>query len=270
MSLIVTSGGLGPTADDLTAEVVGRFAGREMVLDPPAGGADRRDPAPDDEPVARPRSRRDQGIQSQAGGDSRRRDRAGPGGHRARTRGAAGRSRRPDGGRAARAAPRAPADVGDGHADGGLPARDRGRDDLPHRDRAPVRDPRVGDRQHAARRRGRRPGAGPARGHDLSPARRDRGLHSLRARGAGCLRRAHRLHRRAPCRHPVLDRRRHRRRAGRAVAGRTDGGGRGVVHWRTSVGAAHRPCRFLGLLRRRDRRLLQRGQVLAGGRRSRA
>jgi competence/damage-inducible protein CinA-like protein len=33
MELIVTSGGLGPTADDLTAEVVGRFAGREMTLD---------------------------------------------------------------------------------------------------------------------------------------------------------------------------------------------------------------------------------------------
>jgi competence/damage-inducible protein CinA-like protein len=33
LQLIVTSGGLGPTADDLTAEVVGRFAGREMVLD---------------------------------------------------------------------------------------------------------------------------------------------------------------------------------------------------------------------------------------------
>jgi nicotinamide-nucleotide amidase len=33
MALIVTSGGLGPTADDLTAEVVGAFAGREMVLD---------------------------------------------------------------------------------------------------------------------------------------------------------------------------------------------------------------------------------------------
>jgi len=31
--LIVTSGGLGPTADDLTAEVVGRFQGRAMVLD---------------------------------------------------------------------------------------------------------------------------------------------------------------------------------------------------------------------------------------------
>jgi nicotinamide-nucleotide amidase len=33
VDLIVTSGGLGPTADDLTAEIVGRFAGAEMVLD---------------------------------------------------------------------------------------------------------------------------------------------------------------------------------------------------------------------------------------------
>jgi nicotinamide-nucleotide amidase len=33
VDLIVTSGGLGPTADDLTAEVVGAFSGREMVLD---------------------------------------------------------------------------------------------------------------------------------------------------------------------------------------------------------------------------------------------
>src|SRR3954447_25924383 len=35
VDLIVTSGGLGPTADDLTAEVVGAFQGREMVLDEP-------------------------------------------------------------------------------------------------------------------------------------------------------------------------------------------------------------------------------------------
>ena len=34
IQLAVTSGGLGPTADDLTAEVVGRFAGRELALDP--------------------------------------------------------------------------------------------------------------------------------------------------------------------------------------------------------------------------------------------
>ena len=33
MDLVVTSGGLGPTADDLTAEVVAKFAGRELVLD---------------------------------------------------------------------------------------------------------------------------------------------------------------------------------------------------------------------------------------------
>jgi len=33
VAVIVTSGGLGPTADDLTAEVVGEFTGREMVLD---------------------------------------------------------------------------------------------------------------------------------------------------------------------------------------------------------------------------------------------
>jgi nicotinamide-nucleotide amidase len=33
MDVVLTSGGLGPTADDLTAEVVGRFQGRPMVLD---------------------------------------------------------------------------------------------------------------------------------------------------------------------------------------------------------------------------------------------
>ena len=33
VSLIITSGGLGPTADDLTAEVVAQFQGRAMVLD---------------------------------------------------------------------------------------------------------------------------------------------------------------------------------------------------------------------------------------------
>jgi nicotinamide-nucleotide amidase len=33
IDVVLTSGGLGPTADDLTAEVVGRFQGREMELD---------------------------------------------------------------------------------------------------------------------------------------------------------------------------------------------------------------------------------------------
>jgi nicotinamide-nucleotide amidase len=34
VDLVITSGGLGPTADDLTMEVVARFAGRELRLDP--------------------------------------------------------------------------------------------------------------------------------------------------------------------------------------------------------------------------------------------
>ena len=33
VDLVVTSGGLGPTADDMTVEVVARFCGRELVLD---------------------------------------------------------------------------------------------------------------------------------------------------------------------------------------------------------------------------------------------
>jgi len=35
MDVVITSGGLGPTADDLTTEVVARFCGRPMVLDEP-------------------------------------------------------------------------------------------------------------------------------------------------------------------------------------------------------------------------------------------
>ena len=33
VDLIVTSGGLGPTADDMTVAVVARFCGRDLVLD---------------------------------------------------------------------------------------------------------------------------------------------------------------------------------------------------------------------------------------------
>jgi nicotinamide-nucleotide amidase len=35
LQVIVTTGGLGPTADDLTAEVIGAFQGRDLVLDEP-------------------------------------------------------------------------------------------------------------------------------------------------------------------------------------------------------------------------------------------
>ena len=45
VDVVVTSGGLGPTADDLTAEVVGAFAGPADGPRRCAGGAHRRDPA---------------------------------------------------------------------------------------------------------------------------------------------------------------------------------------------------------------------------------
>lgn len=38
VQMIITSGGLGPTADDLTAELVGDFSGRKMVLDEELAG----------------------------------------------------------------------------------------------------------------------------------------------------------------------------------------------------------------------------------------
>ena len=41
MDLVITSGGLGPTADDLTAEVVGEFAGRPAAARLLTRGADR-------------------------------------------------------------------------------------------------------------------------------------------------------------------------------------------------------------------------------------
>jgi nicotinamide-nucleotide amidase len=34
LDLVITSGGLGPTADDMTAEVVAEFTGRPLALDP--------------------------------------------------------------------------------------------------------------------------------------------------------------------------------------------------------------------------------------------
>ena len=45
MDLIVTSGGLGPTADDLTAEVVARFCRPRACARRGDGGEDRGDPA---------------------------------------------------------------------------------------------------------------------------------------------------------------------------------------------------------------------------------
>ena len=92
MALVVTSGGLGPTADDLTAEIVGRFCGREMVLDDELEAQIAE--------ILRPLMRRWPGldpdairaVQPQAGGDPRGRDRPRPGRHRAGAGRAAGRA----------------------------------------------------------------------------------------------------------------------------------------------------------------------------------
>ena len=97
VDLIVTSGGLGPTADDLTLEVVARFAGRPLALDEALERADRRDPRAADEALAQPRLRGRPRRQPQAGAGARRRhrDRAGrhgPGDGRAAARRPARRS----------------------------------------------------------------------------------------------------------------------------------------------------------------------------------
>ena len=103
MALIITSGRLGPTADDLTAEIVGRFVGRELVLDEEMEEEDRCDPAEVRTPLQlRPRG--DAGSEPKAGFGPGRGDPDRPGGDGARPRGAGGRHRR---GRAPRPAARA-------------------------------------------------------------------------------------------------------------------------------------------------------------------
>ena len=85
LDLVLTSGGLGPTADDLTAEVVGAFQGREMVLDE---ALERRIAE-----IVRPLMKRwpnldvagDRSRHAQAGDDPRGRDRARAGRHGAGT-----------------------------------------------------------------------------------------------------------------------------------------------------------------------------------------
>ena len=71
VDLIVTSGGLGPTADDMTVEIVAAFCGRELVLD---DGSRRRSPRSSrvDGAVSRRRLRRGAGGQPQAGDGARR------------------------------------------------------------------------------------------------------------------------------------------------------------------------------------------------------
>ena len=153
-ALIVTSGGLGPTADDLTAEVVGRFQQREMVLDEPLEGriAEILRPLmarwPDLDPEAVMLSNRKQAV-IPSGAEILEPVGTAPG--LVVTPAGGGAS---DGRRAARPAARAAADVAHGgHDEPGAAGGAQRRRRVPPRHAAPVRHPRVGDRGDAARRR---------------------------------------------------------------------------------------------------------------------
>ena len=129
VDLIVTSGGLGPTADDLTADVVASFQGRVPAVDPELErrvraiidrlGAGRGWHLHEDATAAAARK------QARRAG---RRERAGPDRHRARAdRPGRRRPGRATGRRPARAAARAAADVAGRAARPGRPGRDRRR-----------------------------------------------------------------------------------------------------------------------------------------------
>ena len=180
VDLIVTSGGLGPTADDMTVEMVARFTGRELILD---------DELEDKiAAILKPLMARFSHWDFEAVRAANRKQALIPEGAyvidpvgtapgvvvpgQADRRGAPG------------AAARAPADVADGGRERGRaggPGRAHG---VPPGDGAHVRPPGVGARRHAARRRGGHRPLRRARDHDLPAARRDRDGHALRARAA--------------------------------------------------------------------------------------
>ena len=179
MALVVTSGGLGPTADDLTAEIVGEFCGREMVLDEELEAKIAE--------ILRPLMSRWRDLDPDAVLLANRKQAVVPAGATvldpvgtapglvvpfARWFGA---DRRGLTGAPARAA----RDVGQGDFDRGLPRRDRGRGAVPPRHCAAVRHPGVRDRGDAASGFGGGRSARAAGDHDMPAARGDRGGHAL-------------------------------------------------------------------------------------------
>ena len=261
MALIVTSGGLGPTADDLTAEIVGRFAGREMVLDDEL-----------EERIAeilRPLMRRwpgldqrgDPRLQPQAGGDPAGRDDARAGRHRARPGRAAGRRRRArrwwccPGRRASfsRCGRRpAPTDAFRA-AIAGATTYVTGIVRL-----FGIPESEIANTLRAAEDEGLT--LDDARDHHLPAARRDRGRRPATSRRPRTTTTRCRSSSPTATATRCSPRRLDRRRAGDRAACGAHGRGRRVVHRRPAVGAADRPRRLLGVLPRRRRGVLERGQ----------
>ena len=254
VDLIITSGGLGPTADDLTAEVVADFAGRALALD---AALEERIWAILDAAARRAgatSTRSDAGRQPQAGAGAARRDGARAGRHRARAR----RAAREDGGPTVLVLPgpaaRAAADVGrrrSTHRPLRGAAGGAGRAGAA--DPAAVRRPGVRDRRarcatlEAAASRSTRSRSRPACAAASSRSRRSsrppprrpttRFEAALRERHGDALFSARRLD----------DRRAGRR---RCCAGRHDRRRR-VVHRRADGGPADRPRGLLGVRARR-------------------
>ncbi len=191
IDVILTSGGLGPTADDLTAEVVGGFQGREMVLDEALSERIAQ--------IVKPLLKRWPNIDEEAIRAANRKQATipagatvlepvgtapglvvGPGGWEDPSAQAGGGARaRADDRRPAGPASRAAADVAAGRRVRDAARRAGGRDLLSPADAAAVRDTRVGDRRDAARGRARGGGARSPGDHDVSETRRDRGRDPL-------------------------------------------------------------------------------------------
>ncbi len=124
VDLILTSGGLGPTADDMTVAMVARFCGRELGAGLRTRTDHRQHPQEAHAALRRSGLRRRHGRQPQAGHGACGRPRAHAGRDRARCRGAGQADRR----RATRPAARATTHV----AQGGTDRRRAGGDRRPH------------------------------------------------------------------------------------------------------------------------------------------
>ena len=202
VDLILTTGGLGPTADDLTAEVVGAFAGLEMVLDP---ALEERILAILRRNRARWRSYSEEAM------------RAGNRKQAVIPRGATilepvgtapGLVVEGEGRPLVVVLPGPPGELRPMWAVAvTTPPLQRAAGPRGHArvaDAPPLRRAGGGDRAVAARDRGGRGGARPARDHDLPAPRRDRDRHRLRPRRRARVRRVRRRDPRAPRRHAVL------------------------------------------------------------------
>ena len=195
VDLIVTSGGLGPTADDMTVATVAQLLRPRTRVGRRARGHHRRHPQEADATPRRRRLRGGDGGQSQAGhGSGGRRDPR-PGRHRAGRRGARARRRSsccP--GRRANCSRCGPAPW----RRAAVAAGDRRPDRVPAGHRPDVRPARVRAGRDAARRRTVRQRLRPPRDHHLPAPRRAGDRHALRTRRRRRLREAGRPAARTP------------------------------------------------------------------------